>query len=180
MKVRAGRESSIADGGDQLSARDALPRAHHDARAVRELGDDAVPVVDLERVAVTRFVPDRPDDPRRGGHDRRAHGRREVDALVRAILVEHGVEPARGKVAREPTGARHDGRRIRDALEVPLERVTHRTEARREFGCTPDHPLDVRRAGEIPLRYLSQLWEKTTWSRELLKPCLGCCSRMGR
>ena len=51
VQVRRGGEARRADGGDQLIARDQLPRAHRDARAVRESRTDPVAVVDLSNLS---------------------------------------------------------------------------------------------------------------------------------
>jgi hypothetical protein len=103
VEMRAGREAGRADVADHLAALDL--RARHDGRRDRRempVGRrDARSVVDADVVAEPALPARHGPTRRRGGPDRRAVRRREVDAPVRPPLPADGVEAIERELRRD-------------------------------------------------------------------------------
>ena len=90
MHVRAGRKAGRADEADDL----ALPHVAADIEAAGEGGHVAVGgliavgMADADIFAVAAFDPDLVDSAVAGGEDRRAEGRRPIDAGMRLHIVQ--------------------------------------------------------------------------------------------
>jgi hypothetical protein len=86
VQVGAGGVAGRADGADRLASLNVLVVAHEDLRAVSVQRRGLATVIHDDRIAIPAF-PTREDDAAgRGGGDRRAHGRADVDPRVHLEL----------------------------------------------------------------------------------------------